>query len=231
MRDIRMRGFQILPPVIKNLVILNALIFFAQYIFKNSETISLDNLFALHDVHSKFFKPHQVITYMFMHGTIEHIFFNMFALWMFGTELENVWGAKRFLIFYIVCGIGAGLLHLGVLYLEFQPLVNELSMYDVASQEKIRNVIDYSTTVGASGSVFGCLAAFGYLFPNNVLMIYFLFPIKAKWFVILYAAAELWAGVANSAGDNVAHWAHLGGALVGIIMVIYWNKTNRKQFY
>ncbi|MHA4844682.1 rhomboid family intramembrane serine protease [Flavitalea antarctica] len=231
MRDIRVRGFQGIPTVIKNLLIVNALVFFAQITFENSSTVRLDDWLALHDLHSDLFKFHQLFTYMFMHGGIGHIFFNMFALWMFGSELENVWGPKRFLLFYISCGVGAGLLHLGVLYYEFQAIIDQLPFMSPEDQQRAVGAIHYSTTVGASGSVFGCLAAFGYLFPNNVLYIYALFPIKAKWFVILYAAAELWMGVANSAGDNVAHWAHLGGALVGILMVIYWNKTNRRQFY
>ncbi|MBC7826228.1 MAG: rhomboid family intramembrane serine protease [Chitinophagaceae bacterium] len=223
-----------MPTVIKNLLILNALVFFAQLTFENSETIRLENWFALHDVHSVFFRPHQLITYMFLHGGFGHIFFNMFALWMFGSELENVWGPKRFLIFYMACGIGAGLLHLGVLYLEMEPIMAYFRTLPPGQQEELMYSPRFkinTATLGASGSVFGCLAAFGYLFPNNVLYIYALFPIKAKWFVILYAAGELWMGVANSAGDNVAHWAHLGGALVGIIMVIFWNKTNRRQFY
>ncbi|MET0244834.1 MAG: rhomboid family intramembrane serine protease [Flavitalea sp.] len=234
MRDFRMRGFQAIPPVIKNLVILNALIFFAQMIFKNSTTVELENWLALHDVHSVFFKPHQLVTYMFLHGSIEHIFFNMFALWMFGSELENVWGSKRFLIFYVACGLGAGLLHLGVLYFEMEPIMAIFNNLDPSQKEELLYSPSFkvnAATLGASGSVFGCLAAFGYLFPNNVVYIYFLLPIKVKWFVIFYAAAELWLGIANSAGDNVAHWAHLGGAAVGLIMVIYWNKTNRRNFY
>ncbi|HTE27928.1 rhomboid family intramembrane serine protease [Flavitalea sp.] len=231
MRDFRVRGFQGIPTVIKNLLIINALVFFAQVTFENSSTIRLNDWLALHDLHSQFFKFHQLFTYMFMHGSIGHIFFNMFALWMFGSELENVWGPKRFLLFYISCGVGAGLLHLGVLYFEFQAAIDQLPFLSLEKQQETISAIHYSTTIGASGSVFGCLAAFGYLFPNNVLYIYALFPIKVKWFVILYAAAELWMGISNSAGDNVAHWAHLGGALVGIIMVIYWNKTNRRQFY
>jgi membrane associated rhomboid family serine protease len=234
MTDFRMRGFQAIPPVIKNLVILNALVFFAQVTFENSETIRMDNLFALHDVHSVFFRPHQLITYMFMHGSFEHILFNMFALWMFGSVLENHWGSKRFLIFYTVCGLGAGLLHLGVLYLEMEPVMAIFRQLPPSQQEEILYSPSFKVniaTVGASGSVFGCLAAFGWLFPNSLLYIYFLFPIKAKWFVLIYAGMELWLGIANSAGDNVAHWAHLGGALVGIILVLYWNKTNRRHFY
>jgi rhomboid family protein len=228
-----MPGFQILPPVIKNLVILNALIFFAQLTFENSGTVRLENMFALHDVHSVFFRPHQLITYMFMHGSWMHIIFNMLAVWMFGSQLENFWGSKRFLIFYMATGIGAGLLHLGILYFQMEPVMDAFNMIDPAQQQDLLINPMFKpniATVGASGAVFGCLAAYGYLFPNNIILVYF-FPVKAKFLVIGYAAMELYLGIQNSAGDNVAHWAHLGGALVGIILVLLWNKTNRKQFY
>jgi membrane associated rhomboid family serine protease len=234
MSDIRMGSFQSMPPVIKNLLIINALVFFAQQVFENSASFSMENLFALHDIHSVYFRPHQLITHLFMHGSFWHLFFNMFALWMFGAMLENVWGSKKFLIFYMACGLGAAFLHLGVLYNEMEPV---MSIFRQMPEDQQRELL-YSDrfkvntpTVGASGAVFGCLAAFGYLFPNNVLLIYGLFPIKAKWFVIIYAGIELWSGVRNSAGDNVAHWAHLGGALVGFILVYIWNRTDRRRFY
>ena len=235
MTDVRMSNFQSIPPVIKNLVIVNALVFFAQQIFGDTPFGTINNLFALHDVRSEFFRPHQVITHMFMHGGVAHLLFNMLALWMFGSILENVWGSKRFLIFYILCGLGAAFLHLGVLYVE---MADKFALYNqyvgrVADTEALENLRAYlnSPTVGASGAVFGCLAAFGYLFPNSVIYLYFFIPMKAKWFVILYAGLELWLGVKNSAGDNVAHWAHLGGALVGFLLVLYWNKRNRRNFY
>lgn len=234
MTDVRMSSFQSIPPVIKNLVILNALVFFAQEIFGNKYPYAIENLFALHDIRSVYFKPHQLVTHMFMHGSLTHLLFNMFALWMFGSILENLWGAKRFLIFYICCGLGAAVLHLGVLYMELTPAMQEFSSLPIATQEQFRyseKFVLNSATVGASGAVFGCLAAFGYLFPNSLIYLYFFIPIKAKWFVIMYAAIELWLGVRNSAGDNVAHWAHLGGALVGFLLVLYWNKKNRRHFY
>jgi membrane associated rhomboid family serine protease len=234
MADIRMSSFQAIPPVIKNLIIVNVLVFFAQNVFENSATFRMDNLFALHDVHSIFFKPHQLVTHLFMHGGIGHLFFNMFALWMFGSMLENVWGSKRFLIFYIVSGLGAAFLHLAVLYFEMEPVMAEIRTLPYQQQlEYIENprFIVNTPTVGASGAVFGCLAAFGYLFPNSLLYVYFLFPIKAKWFVLIYAGLELWMGVRNTAGDNVAHWAHLGGGLAGFLLVLYWNKNNRRNFY
>ncbi|RYG52956.1 MAG: rhomboid family intramembrane serine protease [Chitinophagaceae bacterium] len=226
-----MNGFQSIPPVVKNLVIVNALVFFAQTIFSG---YNVENLFALHDIHSVYFKPHQLITHLFMHGGWSHLLFNMLALWMFGSILENVWGPKRFLMFYILCGLGAAVLHLGVLYMEMSPVMDTFRQLPISQQQELLYSPNFkvnTATVGASGAVFGCLAAFGYLFPNSLIYLYFFIPMKAKWFVIIYAAIELWLGVNNSAGDNVAHWAHLGGALVGFLLVLYWNKRNRRHFY
>jgi membrane associated rhomboid family serine protease len=159
----------------------------------------------------------------------------MFALWMFGSILENLWGSKRFLFFYMACGLGAAALHLVSLYVELTndvELLRQLDPSTQGTQDYLRLLYKVNmATVGASGAVFGCLAAFGYLFPNSLIYLYLFIPIKAKWFVIFYAALELWLGVNNSAGDNVAHWAHLGGALVGFLLVLYWNKRNRKHFY
>ena len=234
MTDFRPQRFQILPVVIKNLIIINVLVFLTQITFERLGTVNLDNLFALHDIRSVYFKPYQLITHMFMHGGWDHIFLNMFALWMFGSTLENYWGPKRFLIFYMACGLGAALLHLGVLYFEDASYIIDLQRYSYHDQLLIRYSPNWpvnEATIGASGAVFGCLAAFGYLFPNSLIYIYFLFPVKAKWFVLIYAGIELYSAVQNSAGDNVAHWAHLGGAIVGIVLVYIWNKTNRRNFY
>ena len=159
---------------------------------------------------------------------------NMLALWMFGSSLEIHWGAKRFLIFYMACGLGAAFLHLAVLYFENTPYIAELHTYPLDQQEIIKYAAGYplnQATLGASGAIFGCLAAFGYLFPNQLIYFQLLIPIKAKWFVLIYAAIELYSAVQNSAGDNVAHWAHLGGAVVGIALVWIWNKTDRRNFY
>ena len=234
MTEFRPGGFQVLPVVVKNLLIINGLVFLAQVTFEQTGLGSLENLFALHDVHSVYFRPHQLVTHLFMHGSFGHIFFNMFALWMFGNVLENYWGAKRFLIFYIACGLGAGILHLGVLYYENISVMQLFHSLPAIQQEELLYSPNFKVniaTVGASGAVFGCLAAFGYLFPNSLIYLYFFIPIKAKWFVLMYAAMEFFMGVRNSAGDNVAHWAHLGGALVGFLLVLYWNKTNRRKFY
>jgi membrane associated rhomboid family serine protease len=221
----------------------------------------MNDLFALHSWQSPLFKPWQFITHMFMHSTEDwtHILFNMFSLWMFGSILESLWGPKRFLIFYVSCGLGAALLHMIVLYVENQTMINAyyalnpnsadygLSLQNfinkyipvhlnvplnIETAKEILSVRLNGATLGASGAVFGCLAAFGYLFPNTTLILFPIpIPIKAKLFVILYAGIELFSAVKNSAGDNVAHFAHLGGALVGIILVYFWNKTNRKTFY
>jgi membrane associated rhomboid family serine protease len=226
-----MSNFQTIPPVIKNLIIVNALVFFAQQIFAK---YGIEHLFALHDVHSVYFRPHQLITHLFMHGSWTHIIFNMLALWMFGSILKNLWGSKRFLIFYMLCGLGAAVMHLGVLYMEMDKVMDYFHQLPAAEQQQLLYADNFKVniaTVGASGAVFGCLAAFGYLFPNSLIYVYFFLPIKAKWFVIIYAGIELWLGVQNSAGDNVAHWAHLGGALVGFLLVLYWNKRNRRNFY
>jgi membrane associated rhomboid family serine protease len=221
------------PPVVKNLIIINVLVYIAQESF-GSQSPTILNLFALHDVHSVFFKPYQLITYMFLHGGIDHILFNMIALWMFGALLENYWGAKRFLTYYLLCGLGAGILHLVVLYFQMAPVMEEFHSASSAIQLEYINSPNFRVnepTLGASGAIFGCLAAFGYLFPNSLIYVYFLIPIKAKWFVFIYGALELTLAIRNSAGDNVAHFAHLGGAITGLIIVFFWNKTNRKTLY
>lgn len=234
MTEFRPGRFELIPAVIKNLLIFNVIVFFAQETFRNNVYFNIENFFALHDVRSVFFKPHQLITHLFMHGGFTHLLFNMFALWMFGSILENLWGPKRFLTFYVLCGLGAAILHLATLYVELTPVVEAYRLADPMVQEQFRYSQEFKlnvSTVGASGAVFGCLAAFGYLFPNSLIYLYFFFPIKAKWFVIFYAGMELWLGFSNSAGDNVAHWAHLGGALVGLLIVLFWNRKNRRTFY
>lgn len=234
MAEFRPGSFQMIPPVIKNLIIINVLVFLAQATLGAETESKILSLFALHDIHSVYFRPHQLVTYLFLHGGVSHIFFNMFALWMFGAILENLWGPKRFLIFYILCGLGSAVCHLAVLYYESSHWLQELNAVSPELQqlraEEVYAAIN-TPTLGASGAVFGCLAAFGYLFPNSLIYLYFFVPIKAKWFVLGYAAVELFSGVRSSAGDNVAHWAHLGGALVGVLLVIYWNRNNRRNFY
>jgi len=276
MREFRPGRFQILPTIIKNLLIINVLVFLAQQaVEKSGDSNLLNDLFALHTWQSPLFKPWQFFTYLFMHGSWGHIFSNMFALWMFGAVLENLWGPKRFLTFYIVCGLGAALMHMIVLYFETNSLLHEynalVQRFDFGNfqnfytkhrlgdyyQNTLQTVNDWrdnlnspaaaqqasvlvqqymgarinEPTLGASGAVFGCLAAFGYLFPNTYIYIYFFLPLKAKWFVLIYAGFELVMSLQNSAGDNVAHFAHLGGAIFGLVLVYFWNKTNRRTFY
>jgi len=238
MAEFRTGGFQSIPPVIKNLIIINALVWLAQItVGRSAGSFSITDVFALHDVQSPLFKPHQLITYMFLHDpdSVFHLLFNMYALWMFGAILENFWGSKRFLIFYILCGLGAAVAHLCILYFQNAELVTQFKALDPIMRQEYQENFNYKinqATLGASGAVFGCLAAFGYLFPNSTLiMLPIPFPIKAKWLVLMYAAIELIAGVRSTAGDNVAHWAHLGGAAVGILIVIYWKKTDRRNFY
>lgn len=247
--------FEVLPVVIKNLLIINALVYLAQLTL--GKEFALDDWFALHTWQSQLFKPWQLITHMFMHARENpgHLLGNMFALWMFGSTLENTWGSKRFLGFYLVCGLGAAFCHLGVLYFENEVMINAYKSISVNDASSIQNfIIKYlpvpqeipynydiasqvlevrlnEATIGASGAVFGCLAAYAYLFPNTYLYVYLLIPIKAKWFVLLYAGFEFTQAISNSAGDNVAHVAHLGGALVGFLLVYFWNKNNRRTFY
>jgi rhomboid family protein len=234
MTDFRPGRSQVIPPVIKNLIIINVIVFLLQLALQRGGSSVIENYFALHDIRSDYFKPHQVVTYMFLHGGWMHIFWNMLILWMFGSILENFWGPKRFLIFYVVCGIGAAILHLLVLYHELTPYWQELSSYPIHEQLGYRQnpASPLNTaTLGASGAIFGCMVAFGLLFPNSLIYIYALIPVKAKWAVLAYVIFELFSGLQNTAGDNVAHWAHLGGGLVGLLLVFYWRKTDRRNFY
>lgn len=233
MTQFRPTGFAILPPVIKNLLIINGLVFLAQNTI-GLQYFNMEKWFALHTWQSPWFKPWQILTHMFMHGDFGHLLFNMIALWMFGSVLENLWGFKRFLIFYFACGFGAALAHLIFLFNELQPIANVFNTMSIDQQVQYIDSPLFKLnepTYGASGAVFGCLAAFGYLFPNTLLYVYFVVPIKAKWFVLFYAGFELFMTFKNSAGDNVAHIAHLGGAVVGFTLVYFWNKTNKKRFY
>jgi membrane associated rhomboid family serine protease len=243
----RPTGFRVLPPVVKNLLILNGLFFLATISFGSVFNIDLTEILGLHYFQSGSFRPYQMITYMFMHGNFSHILFNMFALWMFGNVLENYWGPKRFLIYYMITGIGAGLIQLLVIYVQVYYAELNLSPDQIAQvresgyqiMQNNQNFVDplmgklnalYNmTTVGASGAVFGLLLAFGMLFPNTLIYIYFFIPMKAKWFVIIYGVIELFSGVYNT-GSNVAHFAHLGGMLFGIIMILYWKKNPHQNY-
>lgn len=237
----RPQGFSFLPPVVKNLLIINGLMFLATMAL-GTQGIDLVDLLGLHFFTSERFNVIQLVTHMFMHGGFYHILFNMFALWMFGYMLENVWGSKRFLQYYIYTGIGAGLIQLLVTYLRISSLESQMdpemvrSVYenglDVLNQGKnyvnenmaTLNGLVNTPMVGASGAVFGILLAFGMMFPNTMLYLYFLFPIKAKYFVIGFGIIELIFGIANRPGDNVARFAHLGGMIVGFFLIKYWKR-------
>ncbi len=212
----RVRGFQFLPPIIKNLLIINVLFYLADMTL-GARGIDLSRYLGLHYLSAVDFHWWQYITYMFMHGSFSHLFFNMFALWMFGNALENLWGSRRFLFYYMVTGVGAGLM---------QTLVVGLDVYFTYAAypaAAVAQYVNHIVTIGASGAVFGILLAFGMCFPNMPIYLYFLFPIRAKWFVIIYGLLELVAGIGGTA-DGVAHFAHLGGMLFGIGLILYWRK-------
>jgi len=197
-------SFQRTTPIVLNLIIINVLVFIVQMMFDGPDE-KISNMIALWPYSTPYFKPYQLVTHMFAHGGMIHILFNMYALWMFGSVLEKVWGPKRFLIFYLACGLAAG--------------VAQLMLSDAPA-------------VGASGAIMGLLAAFAYLFPNTQFYIIpFPFPIKAKYIVAIIAAIDLFVGFHGGKTDNIAHFAHLGGLVMGFILVLIWNKTNKKTFY
>ncbi len=218
-----------MPTVTKNLIIINIL-FFLGGIVATRYGLDLSAYLGLHFFMADNFNPAQLISYMFMHGSFTHLFFNMFAVWMFGRILEQIWGPKRFLFYYIACGIGAGLVQELVQYIQYAV---ELSAYDKVDMGNglilsMQQYLNEMKTVGASGAVYAILLAFGMLFPNEKMFIIpFPFPIKAKFFVAGYAVIELMQGFANNPTDNVAHFAHLGGMIFGFVLIIYWKKKNR----
>jgi len=239
-------GFNSIPVVVKNLIIINAIMLFITFVLEQ-KGINLRNTLGLHYIQSPDFRPYQLVTHLFMHGDIMHLVFNMFALWMFGRILESVWGPKRFFIYYFATGLGAAAFYTFVNYIEFQYSAAKIDSEAVQAvfskgAELLQqgqngvgpagklNLILNTPTVGASGAVFGVLLGFGMLFPNTQLMLLFPpIPIKAKYFVMGYGAIELFSGIANT-GSNIAHFAHLGGMLFGFILIKYWNKTTR-NFY
>ncbi len=232
MTQFQPRGYSILPTVVKNLLIINVLVFIGQLVSSSVFNYPLEEIFALHYWQSDLFQPFQIVTSMFMHGGFGHIFFNMFALWMFGAVLENVWGPKRFLIFYMICGIGAAFCFLAAQTIEFHQLPgSDVFGYAVGINPFVVQHTNiqiarflYEPVLGASGAIFGLLVAFGVMFPNSLIYLYFFVPIKAKWFVVGYIAIELYMGFQRNPGDNVAHFAHLGGALFGYILMKIWQR-------
>lgn len=260
--------FANMGPVVKNILILNVLMFLVALVFGEDQNgnLLLNKTLGLYIFSSPNFHPYQLITHMFMHGNLMHLFFNMFALVMFGTSLERVWGGKRFLIYYLVTGFGAALIQEGASYYHLHQLIEsanglsvdwnairEASGLSTSTQMDEINVIfnkvvsqsgvdvglasevffQYKTpVVGASGAVFGILLGFGMLFPNTeLIMLFFPVPIKAKYFVIIYGLLELFSGISNRPGDNVAHFAHIGGMIFGYFLIKYWQKTDRTNLY
>ena len=217
-------GFKVLPTVVKHLLIINVLMYLATFTLTRFN-INLTDIFGLHFFKASDFRIYQIFTYMFMHASFGHLFFNMFALWMFGNTLENLWGSKRFLLFYMVCGIGAGLCQELVQYIQYATSLAQYETVNLGGSRIIpmASYLNMMTTVGASGAIYGLLLAFGMMFPNSMIYFYFLIPIKAKWFVIGYAVIELITGLTGV--DNVAHFAHLGGMLFGLLLILYWKKN------
>lgn len=223
---------QPMPPVSKNLLYLNIAVFLLTYVF-STKGIYLPDFLGLHYIDSPQFKPFQIFTYQFVHAGLLHLAFNMFGLYIFGTRLENIWGAKKYLFFYLFCVAGAAFflfvtdgfrIYQETGFLAPRGKVNEISF----SVYEIYNKV----TIGASGAIMGLLAAFAMLFPNTEMYFLFIpFPIKAKYLAIGYGIIELYQGIANSAIDNVAHFAHVGGLIFGFLLVLYWNKTDKSSFY
>ena len=234
--------FSHLPDVVKNLMIINGLFFLATWSLKN-KGIDLSSWLALHQFQSPKFMPHQLITHMFMHANFTHLFFNMFTLWMFGKTLENVWGGKRFLTYYVITGLGAALIYIAYIQLQISNISSNLNpeQYKIVLNEGhkvLQNFQNYTNTdmgqlnsfintpmVGASGAVYGLLLAFGMLFPNTLLYLYMAIPVRAKYFVGGIGILALISGISNNPGDNVAHFAHLGGMIIGVILLKYWKKN------
>ena len=214
-----------IPTMTKNLLVVNVLAFIATFVFERSG-IDLTRMLGLHFFLASEFHIYQFITYMFLHGGFTHILFNMFALWMFGSVIERVWGPKKFLFYYICCGVGAGFTQELVQYITYS--MEGIAAYQYVNAGGVQMTTDAYinlwTTIGASGAVYGILLAFGMIFPNERLFIIpFPFPIKAKWLIVGYIAIELFSAMSGP-GDGVAHMAHLGGMLFGFLLIRYWQK-------
>lgn len=221
-----------LPFVVKNLIIINAIVFVVTMFAQNF----MYGTFSLFYFTSPFFKPFQLITYMFMHGGFWHIFFNMYTLWIFGSALERAWGWKKFLVFYFVTGLGAALLHTGVQFIQSQVWMSQIAEGSVQAQASL-HALKLTRTVGASGAIYGVLLGFAMLYPDAGLTL--IFPpitLKAKWFVIIFAVIELVTGIFSIGGVtdgkvDIAHFAHLGGMLFGWLLIMYWKKKRTLYDY
>lgn len=217
--------FNRIPPVVKKLIIINVIMYVATLLIGNV----MYEKFSLFYIGSNWFRPYQFLTHMFMHGGFFHILFNMYTLFIFGSVLENVWGGKKFLFYYLVTGIGAALVHSGVMFIEVSSLMNSYEAGNMMAQIKLSQI--YNTpTVGASGAIYGLLLAYGMLFPNNIMQLFFPpIALKAKYFVLIFGALELFLGLSDS-GSNIAHFAHLGGMIFGYFLIVYWRKNNRMYY-
>lgn len=229
-----------IPPVVKNIIAINIVLWLATvvapgFFAKWGVNVDLTDILGMHYWASNKFNPAQLVTYMFMHGGFNHIFFNMFALYMFGGVLEQMWGPKRFLFYYLVTGVGAGIIQQLFWTVEFQSAITEINAAISSNAMQAPSLIAQKNlflnsliTVGASGSVFGLLLAFGWLFPEvKLMLLFFPVPIKARIFVLIYGVAELFLGVARFSGDSVAHFAHLGGMLFGAFLILLWKKKKQ----
>jgi membrane associated rhomboid family serine protease len=242
------RGFIGLPPVVKNIILINVVMWLGDLTVKSVFGMDLTMILGLYFPKSDQFMPLQLVTHMFMHGNFWHIFMNMYALFIFGQVLEQVWGPKRFFIYYMVCGLGAAFIHESVILFQYERILNSLSPDQIElvlnegstylregkvfSDETMKSlqIMLNTPTVGASGAVFGILLAFGVLFPNTQLMLLFPpIPIRAKYFVLAYGGIELYLAVTQP-GSNIAHAAHLGGMLFGYILIRYWRKTTNTLY-
>ena len=265
----RPTGYRFLPEVVKNLLIINVIMYLATQLML-SRGVDLTDILGLHYFASEKFRIYQIVTYMFMHdsNSFMHILLNMLALYMFGSVVENVWGGKKFLTFYLLTGFGAAVAHYAIVYFQMQPSITFFNdyinsadlnqMYALVNSDtygssfgpdfrellqtnpsqalevsidfakQIRNeLLNAPVVIGASGAVYGVLLAYGMLFPNSLLYLFFAIPVKAKYVVVLYGIIELFSGI--SGGDNVAHFAHLGGLVTGIIIILYWRQKDRRR--
>ena len=265
----RPTGYRFLPEVVKNLLIINVIMYLATQLML-SRGVDLTDILGLHYFASEKFRIYQIVTYMFMHdsNSFMHILLNMLALYMFGSVVENVWGGKKFLTFYLLTGFGAAVAHYAIVYFQMQPSITFFNDYinsadlnqmyalvnsdaygssfgpdfrellqtnptqalevsiDFAKQFR-NDLLNAPVVIGASGAVYGVLLAYGMLFPNSLLYLFFAIPVKAKYVVVLYGIIELFSGI--SGGDNVAHFAHLGGLVTGIIIILYWRQKDRRK--
>jgi len=208
--------WSMLTPVVKNLIIINCIVYLGTVLVGDS----MYEKFSLFAFESPFFKPYQFVSYMFMHGGFWHLFLNMYTLMIFGLQLERVWGSKKFLTFFLVTGLGAAFCHNLVMHFQISHFIEAGNM--MAAQRLMR-----IPAVGASGAIYGILLGYGMLYPNNILQL--IFPpvaLKAKWFVVIFAVIELVTGLLATS-DGIAHFAHLGGMVFGLILILIWKKDNR----